>query len=262
MPSPDLMSPSPDIIQVGPMGPDGLSGNSLKPIFGADRNNPNSYVTSENITEGNPYFGDNLPGMKEVYDNAGLTDEYNAHYGLHDDQDKTGYEKDDSQVHDNVSTGASLSEYLQSHSGATYEDVMKYMSQYSDEWAEKYIDYIGEQEGLNKANEYTAQREDTAYQRLVADLRSAGLNPAMMYGSSASPVGPSGSQGYVKMTEGATSRGISNYSKIQKLILAYLSYNLQKALGITNATIKGVDTVHNISNDWFNSIMKTLIPWY
>lgn len=245
MPSPDLMSPSPDIVQVGPLGPDGLTGNGLKPIFGVDRNNPNSYLSPQNITEGNPYYGDNIPGMKEVYDNAGLSEEYNAHYGLQDDQDRTGYEKDESQTYENVSTGASLSEYLQSHPGATYEDAMKYMAQYSDEWAEKYIDYIGEQEGLNKANEYTAQREDTAYQRLVADLRAAGLNPAMMYGSSASPVGSSGSQGYVKMSEGATSRGISNYSKIKNMILAYLSYELKKGLGIANATFDGIDSVFN-----------------
>lgn len=251
MPSPDLMKPSPDIIQVGPMGPDGLTGNGLKPIFGADRNNPNSYLTPENITEGNPYYGDNIPGMKEVYDNAGLSEEYNAHYGLVDDQDRTGYEKDESQVHDNEAVGASLAEYLQQHPGASYMDALKYMSQYSDEWAEKYIDYIAEQEGLEKANAYTAQREDTAYQRLVADLRAAGLNPAMMYGSSASPIGPSGSQGYVKTTEGATSRGISNYSKIQKLILAYLGYELQKNLGTVEGVFKGVDSI-------FNAIGKVL----
>lgn len=37
-------------------------------------------------------------------------------------------------------------------------------------------------------NEWTAQREDTQYQRLVHDLLKAGLNPAMLFGKSAQPV--------------------------------------------------------------------------
>lgn len=37
-------------------------------------------------------------------------------------------------------------------------------------------------------NEWTAQREDTQYQRLVDDLQKAGLNPAMLFGKSAQPV--------------------------------------------------------------------------
>lgn len=37
-------------------------------------------------------------------------------------------------------------------------------------------------------NEWTAQREDTQYQRLIDDLQKAGLNPAMLFGKSAQPV--------------------------------------------------------------------------
>ena len=42
-------------------------------------------------------------------------------------------------------------------------------------------------------NEWTAEREDTRYQRVVADMQSAGLNPALMYanGSSAPSVNSS-----------------------------------------------------------------------
>lgn len=138
-----------------------------------------------------------------------------------------------------------LSQYMSEHPDASYEEAMKYMSQHSEEWAEKYLDYLTEKGELAKANEYTASREDTAYQRLVDDLKRAGLNPAMMYGSSAS-ISASGSQGYVKASEGANSRAVGNYSKIQKVLLAYMMYELQKNLGTANTILKGIGSVSGI----------------
>lgn len=44
-----------------------------------------------------------------------------------------------------------------------------------------------------EANAWTAQREDTANQRSVADMQAAGLNPYMMYGGSAGATSTSGS---------------------------------------------------------------------
>lgn len=126
-----------------------------------------------------------------------------------------------------------LAQWFTDNPGSSYEDAMKYMSTHSEEWAEKYLDYLTERGELDLANEYTANREDTAYQRLVEDLRKAGLNPAMMYGSSASP-SASGSQGYIRMTEGANSRAVGNYSKIQKVLMAYMMYQLYKELGWAN----------------------------
>lgn len=126
-----------------------------------------------------------------------------------------------------------LAQWFTDNPGSSYEDAMKYMSTHSEEWAEKYLDYLVEKGELDRANQYTANREDTAYQRLVQDLRKAGLNPAMMYGSSASP-SAGGSQGYVKMSEGANSRAVGNFSKIQNVLLAYMMYQLYKELGWAN----------------------------
>lgn len=123
-----------------------------------------------------------------------------------------------------------LSEVLSNHPDWSYEQILAYMAKHSEEWAEKYLDYLTEKGELTQANEYTANREDTAYQRLVADLRQAGLNPAMMYGGSAN-ISAGGSQGYIKMTEGANSRQVNNYSKVQQLLLAYMTYQMKMMFG-------------------------------
>lgn len=152
-------------------------------------------------------------------------------------------------------TGAdvSLSQYMSDHPGATPEEYFQYMSEHSDEWAEKYLDYMLEKQSLDEQNKYTANREDTAYQRLVADLKAAGLNPAMMYGSSASP-SASNSLGYLKQNEGATSRSISSFTKLKNLILGFLSYELYRKL----------DTVDSIFGNAkkFTGMLKDLGPLF
>lgn len=147
------------------------------------------------------------------------------------------------------SSGSDFSpaEYMQNHPGMSYEEYLAEFAKHSDEWAEKYLDYLTNKGELDRANEYTANREDTAYQRLINDLKAAGLNPALLYGSTAS-ISPGGSQSYFKASEGANSRSISNQKKIADLLLAYLMYELKKSLGTANTVIKGFGSIFSLFN--------------
>ena len=56
----------------------------------------------------------------------------------------------------------SMSQYLNDNPDATWLDAWKEAAKYSDEWAEKLMDYYAEKQSLDEANAYTASREDTA----------------------------------------------------------------------------------------------------
>lgn len=85
--------------------------------------------------------------------------------------------------------------------GNGVSNAMKWISEKgSDLWDEFkesniYRKYTGSglTDAEREANEWTAQREDTSYQRTTGDMLSAGLNPAMMYGGSAGATSASGS---------------------------------------------------------------------
>lgn len=146
-------------------------------------------------------LGINMPGQ-------------NPTHGTEIGQDGSSYQID-SDIESALSGSTpSISQYVAHNPNLTGEDYLRYMAQHSDEWAEKYIDYIMEKQSIDEQNAYLANREDTAYQRLTQDLRNAGLNPAMMYGGSASVQGGS-TVGPVKLSEGSNSRNISNYEKLK-----------------------------------------------
>ena len=136
----------------------------------------------------------------------------------------------------------SIAQYVSQHPNLSGEDYLRYMAQHSDEWAEKYIDYIMEKQSIDEQNAYLANREDTAYQRLTQDLKNAGLNPAMMYGGSASVQGGS-TVGPVKLSEGSNSRNISNYEKLKKLLIAYMALQLQSARTATGSISSGLQLI-------------------
>lgn len=56
---------------------------------------------------------------------------------------------------------------------------------------DRFMNFLINNYSVDKANAWTAQREDTQYQRLVADLKAAGINPYVLLQSGGSPVSSS-----------------------------------------------------------------------
>lgn len=219
-------------------------------FYDAFKNDPHMVDLSYNVPEAMPIGPDSQSQAQETINNY-----TQAVYGYSNTNDYADLNVDVGSERDLINsilegTGAdvSLSQYLQDNPGMDPEDVLRYMSQHSDEYAEKYIDYLLEKKSLEENNRYSAEREDTAYQRLVQDLKKAGLNPALMYGSSASP-SASNSLGYLKQSEGATSRTIGNFSKLKNLLLGILSYELYRKLDTTNQITKSGKAVTGMLHD-------------
>lgn len=73
-------------------------------------------------------------------------------------------------------------------------NVLDYLKSRDDEGSrDYYIEYLLKQLSENSAREYNAQREDTYYQRLMEDLRKAGISP---YGMSIAGAPINGAQSY------------------------------------------------------------------
>lgn len=227
----------------------------------------NDWISNQDSDPVGNFFGEIGDHLQDFYDQSqvgnqaqagmvegfGVNSEINAaiNSGLAENPEEavgllTGSANDTSEFESNIQEALagspSVSDYLKENPNASAEDILKYMASMSDEWAEKWIDYSLEKQSINEANQYTAGREDTAYQRLVQDLKKAGLNPAMMYGSTAS-TSSSGSAGVVSPSSGANSRSISNYNKIKTLLLAYMLYNIKALTGVGNMVGNGLSNL-------------------
>ena len=64
---------------------------------------------------------------------------------------------------------------------------------------EKLFNYYSSEASAKTSREWTASREDTAYQRLIADLKKAGISPYILSGAS-------------PFAGGATQQSYSDYS--------------------------------------------------
>lgn len=87
---------------------------------------------------------------------------------------------------------------------------------------DKLLTYYMSERSLKSAQDWTAEREDTQYQRLVEDLKKAGINPNVLFmGGSASPVSStSGGRTYSSTGIGQSARNRDNNANdlVQKLI--------------------------------------------
>ena len=95
---------------------------------------------------------------------------------------------------------------------------------------EKLFNYYATQKSEQTARDYTAEREDHAYSRLIKDLESAGISPYIISGASPSVTGYSGASysGSQLATQENNKRSNSNEvaTKIMSLIGTALMYAL------------------------------------
>lgn len=64
---------------------------------------------------------------------------------------------------------------------------------YGGQYNDRLMNYIESEGSATAAREWTANREDTQYQRLVEDLKAAGINPYILLQNGATPVSSSSS---------------------------------------------------------------------
>lgn len=70
---------------------------------------------------------------------------------------------------------------------------LQYMADKDPAFADKYIDYMMGEQSAATAREWTAQREDSQFQRFSEDARKAGFNPVALLNLGGSPVSSSSS---------------------------------------------------------------------
>lgn len=114
-----------------------------------------------------------------------------------------------------------------------WKGYLEYLAANGDQSAlDKLLNYLMSESSSQTARDWTANREDTAYQRLVADLKAAGINPYAFATFGASPFSSS-SSGHSYGGNNIASYSINKEKNEQN----WLKIALQGALPVIGALI-------------------------
>lgn len=95
-----------------------------------------------------------------------------------------------SEAQEKLSSYGSLSDY--SNWNGDWLGYLQYMAGQGDEVSQdRLFNYLMSENSNQTARNWTAQREDTQYQRLVSDLKAAGINPYALITGNVSPISSS-----------------------------------------------------------------------
>ena len=128
-------------------------------------------------------------------------------------------------------------------------DYLKSQAEKGDAWAlDKYYNYYLSEMSANSARKWTAEREDTAYQRLKQDLIKAGLNPAILAQTNAGPI-TSASSGNNYQGSTATSAYKTDQDNSMKWKIADMNAAVKVA-------VAGMNNITGIMTTFINGISR------